>query len=298
MRALVTGATGFIGRSLLGSLHHPVVVTRDPDRARARLGDVRVHRWEPLVGPAPREAFEGVDAVFNLMGEPLAPGRWSDARKELIRRSRLVGTRNLVAGIAAAGERPKVLVSASAVGFYGSPGEEVVDEAAKRGEGFLAQLCADWEKEARKAEALGVRVVHLRIGVVLGPQGGALAQMLVPFRMGVGGRLGAGRQWMSWVHLDDVVGLAHFAATGDLKGPVNAVSPEPARNADFTRALARTLGRPAVIPAPGFALRLALGEFAGVLLGSIRAAPVAALAAGYRFRHPSLEEALRASIPS
>ncbi|HET6201436.1 MAG TPA: TIGR01777 family oxidoreductase [Planctomycetota bacterium] len=293
MRALVTGATGFIGRALLRRLESPVVLTRDPARARESLGGAEVHRWQPGADPAPAESFRGVEAVVHLAGEPVASGRWNAAKKARIRDSRVLGTRDLVASIERVRERPRVFVSASAVGFYGSRGDEDLDESASPGSDFLARVCRDWEAEASKARALGLRVVQARIGVVLGRGGGALARMLPPFRLGLGGTLGGGRQWMPWIHLEDAVGLLlHAAEREDVAGPMNVVAPDPATNREFTKALAGALRRPAVFPVPPFALRLALGEFAEVLLGSQKVRPRVAERTGYRFRHPSVAGAL------
>ncbi len=297
MPALVTGATGLIGRALCPRLDAPHVLSRNPDSARAKLGEVRAFGWPDLTaGPPPAEALAGVDRVFHLAGEPVAEGRWTKAKKERIRASRELGTRQLVAGLAQLEERPKVLVSASAVGYYGDGGDAVLDEDAPAGEDFLAEVCVAWEDEARKAEALGIRVVLLRIGIVLGPGGGALSKMLTPFRMGVGGRIGSGRQYMPWVHVDDVVGLMLFAADNDdLRGPLNT-APDPVTNRDFTKTLGRVLRRPTIFPVPGFGLKMLFGEFAGALLASQRTSCAKAKEAGYRFEYSELEGALRASL--
>jgi uncharacterized protein (TIGR01777 family) len=226
----------------------------------------------------------------------VAEGRWTGEKKARIRDSRVKGTRNLVAGLRALPSRPRVLVCASAVGFYGDRGDEVLDEASAPGGDFLAGVCREWEAEAAAAEGLGVRVVHLRLGVVLG-RGGALRRMLLPFRLGVGGTLGSGRQWFPWIHVEDAAGLfLHAAAAEGLRGPVNAVAPAPCTNREFTKALGRVLRRPTVLPAPRFGVRLALGEFADLLFASARVLPRAALASGYAFRFPGLEEAIRASV--
>lgn len=294
MRALATGATGFIGRALLRRLESPVVLTRDPAGAKGALGGAAVHGWQPDITPAPADALRGVDVVFHLAGESVASGRWTATKKARIRDSRVLGTRNLVTGIERSKERPRVLVCASAVGFYGSRGDEELDEASAPGTDFLSRVCRDWEAEAAKARALGVRVVLARIGVVLGKGGGALARMLPPFRLGLGGPLGSGRQWFPWIHVEDVVGLLlHAAERGEVDGAMNVVAPEPATNREFTKALAAALRRPAFLPAPAFALRLALGEFAEVLLASQKVRPRAAERTGYRFQHPSVAGALR-----
>lgn len=297
MRALVTGATGFIGRQLLERLDSAVVLSRNPEQARSTFPKAEVLRWDPMAGPPPADAFRGVEAIFHLAGEPVAEGRWNAAKKQRLRDSRVIGTQHLVQGLEASSERPPVLVSASAVGFYGSRGDEVLDESAAPGNDFLAELCKAWEASAQPARASGVRVVNPRIGIVLGPSGGALAKMLTPFKLGVGGRLGSGKQWMPWIHLDDMVGiLLHAVTHTEVEGPINGAAPNPATNRDFTKTLAGVLHRPAIFPAPAFALRLALGEFADVLLGSQRVVPTAAQRTGYVFQHPDLADALRASM--
>jgi uncharacterized protein (TIGR01777 family) len=292
MRALVTGATGFIGRRLIASLERPVVLSRRLEVARRIVGNAEVFAWEPESGPPPAASLEGVDIVFNFAGESVAGGRWTAQRKERIRASRVVGTRNLVAAIEAQKRRPRVLVSASAVGYYGSRGDEVLQESAAPGSDFLAEVCQAWETEAQRAVQLGVRVVTPRIGLVLGKGGGALARMLTPFKLGLGGRLGSGRHWMPWIHLDDLVGMLLHAAKSEISGPMNAVGPSPVTNRQFTRALAAALRRPAVFPVPAFALRVMFGELASVLLASQRAVPYVAVSAGYRFRYASLDDAL------
>ena len=293
MRALVTGATGLIGKHLLGKLENPVVLSRNPDEARRRLGNIEAHAWNPESGPAPAEALRGVEAVFNLAGEPVFEGRWTDEKKRRIRDSRVAGTHNLVSALALLETRPKVLVSASAVGYYGDRGDEELDETSTPGRDFLAQVCVDWEREAMAADQLGIRVVCVRIGIVLAPVGCALATMLTPFRMGIGGRLGNGRQWMPWIHINDMAGLMLHASRNDaIRGPMNAVAPRPVTNLDFTSALAHAVHRPAMLPMPRIALRLALGEVSDILIASERVLPRVAEHSSYVFEHPDLAGAL------
>lgn len=297
MRALVTGATGFVGRRLLEHLERPVVLSRNADRARQALAkfNPQVFAWDPLSElPPPREAFDGVEAIFHLAGDPVAEGRWTNKKKHRIRESRVAGTHHLVEGIEKLdpNRRPLVLVSASAVGYYGSRGDEVLDESASPGSDFLAEVCSAWEEKAKAADGLGVRVICLRTGVVLG-MGGALQKMLLPFKLGLGGPLGNGRQWVPWIHLDDLVAMYLFAAAHpDLSGPVNGVAPNPVTNKEFTKSLAAAVHRPAIFPAPYFALRMAFGEVAEVLFGSERAVPKAAQAYGFKFQYPELGPAL------
>jgi uncharacterized protein (TIGR01777 family) len=296
MRALVTGATGFIGGRLLPLIAEPVVLSRNPQQAREKIPRATHHYWDPLAAAPPADAFAGVEAVFHLAGESVGEGRWTAAKKQRIRDSRIIGTQHLVEGLAALEQKPRVLVVASAIGYYGSRGDETLDESSAPGNDFLAHVCRDWEAESRAAEKLGIRVVNARFGIVLG-QGGALKKMLLPFKLGAGGRLGDGRQWMSWVHVDDVVGLLLAAATDEqYQGPVNTVAPTPVTNREFTRVLASVLHRPAIFPVPAFGLRLAVGEFAEVLLGSQRVLPKVAQRAGYAFHYPVLDEALRAVV--
>lgn len=299
MKVVLTGATGLLGRPLARRLvaagHEVVALARDPERARPLL-PVRaaVERWQ-ATAPLPPDLLRGADAVIHLAGENVAGGRWTAARKEAIRASRVAGSAQLVGAIAAlpAAARPRLLVAASATGWYGDQGERVLDETAPAGTGFLADVCRAWEAESGAAAAHGVRTVVLRIGVVLARAGGALPRLLPPFRLGLGGRVGAGTQWMSWIHRDDVLGLFEHALAADgLAGTVNAVAPAPVTNAAFTAALGRALHRPTVLPVPAVALRLALGEMATLLVASQRVRPARALAAGYNFRFPDLAGAL------
>ena len=278
MNVAITGASGFLGRAL-------------SERLRASGHDVRAISLRTALPP---EVFAGCHAVVNLSGEPVAQ-RWTAATRERIASSRIQGTRSLVAALRK--HPPVVLVSASAVGYYGSRGDEILTEDSRPSSGFLGQLALGWEQEARAAEEFGVRVVTPRIGVVLGRGGGALAQMLLPFRLGVGGRLGTGEQWMSWIALDDLVSLIEFAIEdAALTGPINAVAPNPVTNAVFTRQLAAALHRPAILPVPAFALRILFGEMSQMLLGGQRVIPQAALRAGFQFRFAEIGEALRQSI--
>ncbi|MGI8922227.1 MAG: TIGR01777 family oxidoreductase [Solirubrobacteraceae bacterium] len=299
MRVVVSGATGLIGAGLIQRLRsrgdEVLVLSRDPERAQSVL-DIDAAAWNPLAGPAPAHALSGADAVVHLAGANVAQ-RWSAAVKRAIRESRERGTANLVAGLAAADPRPRVLASASAIGYYGPHGEEPIDESATAGEDFLAQVCVAWEREALAAGPLGTRVATLRTGVVLSRAGGALAKMLPPFRAGVGGPVAGGHQYVPWVHVDDVVGL-YLAAIDDERfaGAFNVTAPAPVTNRTFSRALGRALHRPAVMPVPAFALRLLFGEMAQIVTSGANALPAGALALGYRFEHPELEAALAAAL--
>ena len=293
LRVAVSGASGLVGRQLCAFLSTGGHVVKRLVRREAR--DAGEIAWDPRGGEIDLAAMEGLDAVVHLAGENLASGRWSAARKERIHRSRSEGTRTLASAIARLERPPAVLVSASAIGWYGDARDEEVDESAPPGEGFLARVCEDWESAADPAREAGVRVVHPRIGIVLSADGGALSLMRLPFSLGLGGPLGSGAQWMSWIALDDLVGLIHQALFDEaLQGPVNAVAPEPARQRDFARTLGRVLRRPAVLPAPAFALRLLLGEMADeMLLGGARVRSRVLPGTGFEFLFPSLEEALR-----
>jgi uncharacterized protein (TIGR01777 family) len=299
VKVAVTGATGNIGRALVRELtaqgDEVTALSRNAVRARETLG-IEAVGWErPKSGRPPAEALRGRDGVVNLLGEPLAQ-RWTEEAKREIRDSRILGTRNLVAALAELpeGERPRVLVSQSAVGWYGARADEPVDESEPAGSGFEAQSTVDWEAEARRAEELGVRVVTTRTGVYLSQTGGALETMLPPFRLGVGGPVAGGRQYVPWVHLDDVVGaLAFCLHTEAATGPVNVTAPEPVTNREFSKALGRVLRRPAVVPVPGLAVKVLYGEMAVVVTTGRRAVPRRLQELGYEFRRPDLEAALR-----
>ena len=299
MRYLVTGGTGFIGASLVRALaqrgHDVTVVTRTPDRHHP-TERLRFVSWE---GEALGCELVEADGVVNLAGESIAARRWSVSRKLKLQESRLQTTRRLVEAMAAGPKRPACLVNASAIGYYGAQGDEPLDEHAPPGRGFLAELCRAWETEARRAEPLGVRVVVMRIGLVLGPGGGALARMVPPFRWGIGGPLGSGRQWMSWVHRDDVIGMTEWVLSHpDVSGPVNVTAPQPVTMQALCDALGRVLGRPSWVLVPGAALRLLLGDMAEVILSGQRVLPRAALDRGYAFRYSALEPALRDCLAS
>ena len=296
MRVLVTGATGFVGRRLLPKLDRPVVLSRDAARAEKSLAQfqVKAFAWDPD-RPPPAEAFDGIEAVIHLAGDPVAEGRWTEAKKARIRESRVAGTRNLVATLRAIGGGPKVLVSASAVGIYGDRGDEQLDEQSKPANDFLAEVCQSWEHEALEAASLGIRVATVRVGIVLGEKGGALGKMLTPFYLGMGSPLGSGDQYMPWVHIDDLVGIFLHAAKHDqVQGALNGVAPNPVTNREFTKTLGRAIGRWTFMPpVPGFVLRTMLGEFGDVLLTSQRVYPVATKQAGFVYQYPELEPALR-----
>lgn len=299
---LVTGATGLIGRRLVARLQGEGTPLRAVSRAPERAGlpeAVQVFGWDGREVPA--EALRSTRAIVHLAGEPVFGGRMTAERKRRIRESRVASTRALVDALTRLppADRPTTFVCASAVGYYGSRGEELLEESALPGDGFLAKTCVDWEEAAAGAERAGVRVVSLRIGIVMAAEGGALAPMRVPFGLGLGARIGDGRQWFPWVHADDVVGLAVAAIQSEpYRGPVNAVAPNPVRNADFTRTLARQLRRPALLRVPAFLLRLAGPEIAEELLGSRRVVPRVALDRGYAFAYPDLAEALAAELRS
>ena len=299
MRIAVTGATGLIGKSLCRRLQREgkelVLFARNTRNAQSSFPSARVLEWDAVAGPPPVGSLDGVDAVVHLLGEGIADGRWSAGRKKAIHESRIEGTRNLVEGLRQASRPPGLLVSGSAIGFYGSRGDEELDESSQRGGGFLGDVCQAWEEQARAAEALGIRTVLLRTGIVLSPRGGALAKMLPPFRMFVGGALGSGKQWMSWIHMDDEVGLIrHILNSDELQGAVNATAPSPVTNSKFSKTLGKVLGRPSVLAVPGLALKLLLGEMAQeLLLNGQKVLPRRALASGYSFKFPELEGALR-----
>jgi uncharacterized protein (TIGR01777 family) len=311
MKILITGSTGLVGTALVGALardgHTVCRLIRPQSAAAGGAPFPELHgktegfdvAWNPATGEL-GGAGVGADAVVNLAGASIASGRWTRVRKELLRTSRIDTTRALLGALAKMSARPRVLVSASAIGIYGDRGGEVLTEESKPGTDFLGGLAREWEVEALKAEALGIRVVLARFGIILARHGGALAKMLLPFKLGMGGRLGSGKQWMSWITLEDVVEILRFAIeNSSVRGAMNVVAPQAVQNAEFTKELAKTLHRPALFPAPTFALRVALGEMAdALLLSSQRVKPKRLQHLGYNFHHPDLSLALQTVLKS
>ncbi|HSR94921.1 MAG TPA: TIGR01777 family oxidoreductase [Solirubrobacterales bacterium] len=298
MKVLVSGASGFIGSALCDALlargDTVVGLTRDPQRARSTNPSVVWHSWEPTLERPPAAAFEGVDGVVNLQGEKINQ-RWTADAKRRIMESRRMGTRNLIAAIAGLARKPGVLVNQSAIGFYGDRGEAMVDESAEPGEGYDAEVVREWETAAREAESVGLRLVVVRTGHVLDAGGGLLAELLPPFKLGIGGPLAGGRQYMSWVHIDDEVGILLWALDEEkVSGTVNSTAPNPVTNRELSQAIGRALGRPAAVPVPGFVLDLKFGsEFGKVLRGGQRVMPRRALDLGYQFRYTDIDAALK-----
>jgi uncharacterized protein (TIGR01777 family) len=301
VKVLVTGASGLIGSALCDALlvrgDTVVGLTRDPSKARGTNPNVVWHAWEPTLERPPAEAFEGVDGVVHLLGERIDQ-RWSEEAKQRILESRRTATRNLVQAIIALERKPKVLVSQAAIGFYGDRGEAIVDESAGPGEGFDAEVVREWEEAARGVESGDVRLVITRTGHVLDPRGGFLGRLLTPFRLGVGGPIAGGEQYVSWIHIDDEIGILLWALGNEkVSGVVNATAPNPVPNRELSKALGRALNRPAVMPVPGLTLDLMFGrEFGKVLRGGQRVMPRRALDLGYEFRHPELDEALQSLL--
>ncbi|MDX6608523.1 MAG: uncharacterized protein QOF85_448 [Solirubrobacterales bacterium] len=297
MKVLVSGASGFIGSALCDSLlvrgDTVVGLTRDPQRARSTNPSVTWHAWEPTLERPPAAAFDGIDGVVHLLGEKINQ-RWTDEAKERIMESRRTGTHNLVGTIASLERKPKALVSQSAIGYYGDRGASLVDESTEPGRGFDAEVVREWEKAAHEIDGAGVRLVIVRTGHVLDPRGGFLGPQLTPFKLGVGGPLAGGNQYVSWIHIQDEVNILLWALENErVSGVVNATAPNPAMNKVFSKALGKALGRPAVVPVPGLTVDLMYGkEFGKVLRGGQRVMPRRALDLGYEFKHPNLEEAL------
>lgn len=301
MRVAVTGSTGFIGSRLVRDLRaagDDVLRVVRPSSRSGDAGDDDVVRWDPAAGTIDAAALEGVDAVVHLAGENIGSKRWDSEQKRRILDSRVRGTTVLAEALAGLSGKPAVLLSASGADYYGSTGDEVMTEDDPAGTGFMAEVCVAWEGATRPAVDAGIRTVFLRSGMVLDAHGGALPRLLLPFKLGLGGRTGSGRQWWPWISIDDWVGAARFLIAGDVRGPVNMVGPEPVRNRDFTAALGSVLRRPTILPTPGFAPRLMLGkELADSLLyASHRNVPAVLEAAGYDFRHPDVTSAFRAVL--
>ena len=300
MHIVVTGGTGFIGRPLCASLvqegHRVTLLTRRKEEVQRLFGSaVTAVEWNGTETGAWEQSLEGADAVINLAGAPIADARWTDARKRLLTASRVLPTRLLVAAMSRQSTKPRTLISASGIGYYGASDDPVLNEGAARGQGFLADLCLAWEAEALRAAEFGVRVVMLRTGMVLEQDGGALPKMLLPFRLFAGGPILPGTQWVSWIHRRDHIGLIQWLlATPSIPGPVNAVAPEAVRMNRFCEILGQTLHRPSWLPLPGFALHLALGELGTLMTTGQRVHPAKALSGGYVFQYPTLESALQA----
>lgn len=291
MRIIVAGATGFVGRALVPLLRAKGHAVFKLTRKESDLAEDEIH-WNPISGQLDAAALEGADVIVNLAGENVA-SRWTESKKQLILQSRISATRLLVKAISLLKAPPKQLVNASAIGFYGSRGCEKVDEASSSGLGFLANVCRQWESAALTGDPKGLKVALIRIGVVLGKEGGALASMLTPFKLGLGGVVGSGDQWMSWISLQDLVAIIAFVIEKGLEGPINAVAPHPVTNKDFTKVLGTTLNRPTIFPMPAFAARLLFGEMADeLLLGSTRVVPDRLLKEGFQFATPTLNTAL------
>ena len=298
MKVLVTGASGFIGSALCDSLlvrgETVVALTRDPRRARRTNPRVEWHAWEPTLERPPAEAFDGVDAVVNLLGEKINQ-RWTEDAKRRIMESRRTGTHNLIGAISGLERKPRVLVNQSAIGFYGDRGDAIVDESSESGEGYDAEVVREWERAAREVEGTGVRLVIVRTGHVLDPSDGFLAALMRPFKLGLGGPLAGGAQYVSWIHVDDEVGILEWAIEDErVHGVVNAAAPNPVTNRVFSKALGKALGRPAIVPVPGITLDAMYGkEFGKVLRGGQRVMPRRAMDLGYEFKHVEVDEALR-----
>ncbi len=302
MRILITGATGFIGRRLCQRLdddgHEVWALSRDPNRARAEVPAlVQCHSWDPELAPPAVESFEGVEAVVHLAAERIS-GVWTPAKKRAIRSSRAVGTRNLVAGMAAAESKPIQLITMSAVGYYGSRSDEELAEDAAPGSDFLAETCAAWEREAQPAIDMGIPVAWLRMAPVLSKENAFLASMLLPYRLGLGGPIGTGRQWWPWIHVADSIEAIAFVLEHKLNGPINVVAPGIVTQGEFAKCLGRVLRRPAIIPFPAFALKLVLGGLAAEILSSKKVVPRRLSESGFEFQFPDLEPGLRNAIDS
>lgn len=303
MKTLVTGATGFIGRVIVQQLeqqgHEVVVLTRNVPKAALILGSkCKYFQWADTTTPPPAEAFQGVEGIINLMGESIGEKKWSEEQKKKILNSRVIGTAKLLEAVSKLEKKPKVLVSTSAIGIYGNRRAEELDENSAPGSGFLAEVCKAWEGEANKAQKLGLRVAIIRVGVVMGKNGGALTKMVPLFKLGVGGKLGSGDQYMSWVHVEDLAAMFVTALTDEsISGPYNGTAPYPATNSDFTKVLGKVLRRPAILPAPEFALKTILGEMSAIVLEGQKVLPKKFKEKNFHYRYPTLEMTLKETAP-
>jgi uncharacterized protein (TIGR01777 family) len=300
MRLVIAGASGFIGTALCARLvleGHTLTLLTHQSPSNATTRTKKWLHWTPGTPGDWESALEGADGVINLAGEPIAAKRWTPSQKIKIHSSRIAATNSLVNAIAKAKQKPKFLLNASAVGYYGPRGDQTITEDTEAGNDFLSSVCREWEEEAERAGPLGVRVIRLRTGIVLGRGGGALAKMVLPFKLFVGGPLGSGKQWMPWIHIDDEIGLMLYLIENEATGPVNATAPNPVIMDEFCRTLGKVMGRPSWLGAPAPALRIVLGEMAEMLLTGQRAIPAAANRLGYRFRYPILYDALEACMP-
>jgi hypothetical protein len=298
MKILVTGGTGFVGRPLVRKLvennHEVVLLSRNPEAAKSALAlPLTVFKWDPEASTPPKEAYQGIEGIVHLAGESIAAGRWTEKQKTKILDSRTLSTRNLLKGAVEAGLKPKALVMASAIGIYGDRGNDSLSESSPQGIGFLADVCRAWEKESQYPGLESVRKVNLRIGIVLGKDGGALQKLLPLFKLGGGGPVGNGKQWMSWIHRSDLVEMILYSLTHDnVSGAVNAVAPNPSTNAEFSKALGKAVNRPAFMPAPAIALKLAMGEMSELVLASQKVEAKKILDSGFVFTYPKIQEAL------
>jgi uncharacterized protein (TIGR01777 family) len=298
MKILVTGGTGFVGRPLVRKLvennHEVVLLSRNPEAAKSALAlPLTVFKWDPEASTPPKEAYQGIEGIVHLAGESIAAGRWTEKQKKKILDSRTLSTRNLLKGAVEAGVKPKALVMASAIGIYGDRGNDSLSESSPQGIGFLADVCRAWEKESQYPGLESVRKVNLRIGIVLGKDGGALQKLLPLFKLGGGGPVGNGKQWMSWIHRSDLVEMILYSLTHDnVSGAVNAVAPNPSTNAEFSKALGKAVNRPAFMPAPAIALKLAMGEMSELVLASQKVEAKKILDSGFVFKYPKIQEAL------
>jgi uncharacterized protein len=297
MKILISGASGLVGSALVRSLnnngHSLILLTRSPESTKRLFPEMETRSWDFVT---PLNSLPEIDYAIHLAGEPIFAKRWSAHQKEILRSSRIVSTRELVNALKKLTPRPTGFLSASAIGFYGDRGDEVIDEQSAPGNDFLATLCRDWEKEALAASAVGIRTVCLRTGIVLAEKGGALGKMLPPFKLGLGGPIGRGKQWMSWIHIDDEIGLIKHALTNTFEGPMNLTAPDPVTNQSFSKALGEAVHRPAVLPTPALALKVMLGEVADVLTSSQRVVPRVAEKTRYSFKYPDLRAALKALV--